>query len=406
MKSWIGFARFASIVTLAIAAVPSFAQTNNLDLICQLAPGVKPQELADAYGIQLLEKTPGAPFARFDVSAEVEGALETCFQNDERVVWFELNDDVTNPEFGTSSKGVVIPAIGDPDALYAQNMNLLDQIHWTPTLASLASRRVKVAVLDTGLSPYATSLWGNVYSTNNCVNPGSPAHDLPDSNYPLTDPRNEGLGHGTMVTGLIVQLAPNADLIVEKVADSSGGAKVWDVIRGVADAVNQHAELCNVSLGTQEQLYGFKQVMAWATAHGMLVIAPAGNDGLPEACSPADLRKVICVTGLLPDNTKAPFSNWDTHAVCAAPATGVKSVWWTGEIGIWSGTSFSAPLVTAGLALTFGEMSDGWNLKTTRTKLEQSGSNLDDLNPDYSRHLGSGLNIQALMQSAVDNQHP
>ncbi len=406
MKSWLGFARAVSIVILAIAATCSFAQTNNnSDLICQVAPGASPEALAAAYGIQLVEKTPNAPFARFSVPADLVDDLETCFGVDQRVVWYELNDDVANPEFGTNSKGVVIPAISDPTAIYALNTNLLAQINWTPSLPQYATRRVRVAVLDTGLSPLATSLWSNVVATKNCVVPGSPAYDLPNLSASTSDVLNAGLGHGTMVTGLIVQLAPNADLIIEKVADSSGGAKVWNVIRGLADAVNRHAELCNVSLGTQQQLYGFRQVMSWASSNGAIVIAPSGNDGLPNACSPADLPKVICVGGLLPDDTKAPFSNWDPRVVSAAPATGVKSTWWTGQVGVWSGTSFSAPLVTGGLALTFGEISSGWSVHKTRTQLADSGTNIDGLNPDYAGQVGTCLNIQALMQS-TGTYHP
>jgi len=398
MKSWFGIARLLSLVIFLNVAGFAAAQSNS-DLICQVAAGVRPAALADSYGIRLVERTPGAPFARFSVPSDFEPQLEALMSYDPRVVWYELTDDVANPEFGTRSKGVVIPAISDPDALYAQNLGLLDQINWSPTLASQATRRVRVAVLDTGLSPYATTLWSNVVATHNCVDLDQPAYDLPNAAFPLGATENVGLGHGTMVTGLIAQLAPNADLIIERVADSSGQAKVWNVIRGLADAVNRNAELCNVSLGTQEELYGFKQVMSWTNSQGAIVVAPAGNDGLPTSCSPASLPKVICVTGLLPDDEKAPFSNWDSRAVSSAPATGVKSVWWTGEIGIWSGTSFSAPLVTGALALTYGEMTLGWNVRTAKSHLESTGRKLDLLNPDYAGKLGPALDVRALMQS-------
>ncbi len=389
--------KFVALILISLGC--GYASATNL--ILQLAPGIQAADVAASYGINLLDTTANAPFAFYDVSDDQADAIEQRMGTDPRVVWYDLDEDVSSPELDPESKGTVIPAVADHGALYKQNADLLKQIHWIgPIRGTMTLGQVRVAVLDTGMSPFAKGIWNRTIASANFIEPGRPAYDLPAGL--TTDPHaNDGLGHGSMVTGLIDLVAPNAAFVIVRVADTAGNATAWTIIKGLAFAVNNHAQLCNISLGAFVESRCLDRVTQWATERGMLIVAPSGNLGIAQAMEPASLGSVLCVTGVLPDDEKAPFSDWDEAAVAAAPATGVKSIYWNGKIAIWSGTSFAAPLVTGGLALALG---NGMALDTAgaRILLLNSGDSIDKLNPLYHEQMGSRLNCHNLMAGIMN----
>lgn len=391
--------RFFALTVLAILS--AFATAD--DLIVQLAPGATAQAVATSYGITLVDTTANAPFAFYFVNPAATDGIENAMKTDPRIVWFDLDEDVSSPEVPVESKGTVIPAVADRSALYNLNAGLLSQIHWTPGLV-LANpvKPVCVAVLDTGLSSYATNIWARTKARANFIDNSPGAYDFPKffSSSRLYDPHaNDGLGHGSMVVGLIDQIAPNVNFVIARVADSAGNATAWSIVKGLAFAVNNGAQLCNVSLGTTVESVALEGAATWASQQGLIIVAPSGNLGLGTALNPASFPDVVCVTGVLPNDVKAPFSDWDENAVSAAPATGVKSIYWNGKVAIWSGTSFSAPLVTGALALA---LSRGMVLDSTtaRAFMHQNGDPIDALNPLYSELLGTRLNCTTVAAAA------
>ena len=373
------------------------------DLIIQMAPGVSAQGIATSYGITLVDVTNNAPFAFYFVNDEASDGIEKAMKTDPRIVWFDLDEDVQSPEVPVESKGTVIPAVADRGALYSLNANLLNQIHWSPSLI-LANpvKPVCVAVLDTGLSAFATNIWARTIARANFIDTVPNAYDYPKffSNAQHSDPHaNDGLGHGSMVVGLIDQIDPNVNFVIARVADSAGNATAWSIVKGLAFAVNNGAQLCNVSLGTTTESIALQGSVSWASQQGLIIVAPAGNLGIGTAINPASFPEVVCVTGVLPTDVKAPFSDWDENAVSAAPATGVKSLYWNGKVAIWSGTSFSAPLVTGALALA---LSRGMVLDSTsaRALMLSSGDSIDNLNPLYHEAMGTRLNCANVAAAA------
>lgn len=314
----------------------------------------------------------------------------------------EIEESVGLAESGTTSRGGSIPVLGSPDHLDAENRNLLAQIHWDVSMRKLQLSPVTVAVIDTGVSPFATSLWSRTIRYRNQVPPvkGGPKipYDLPSVRYPINSYPNREVGHGTMVGGLIAELAPNARFIFERVADGTGAATSWSVIRGLADAVTSHAQIINISLGSKTEIVAFEQAFAWATSQGVLIVAPAGNDGTAQLVEPANLDLVVSVTGVDSTDRKAMFSNWGTSAYASAPATGIRSVNWDGKMAIWSGTSFSAPLVAGELCLGLGR---GMPIFTTNVDefLKSGGDSIDALNPAYAGLLGNRIDVARFLQT-------
>lgn len=382
------------LLFLAIAwSVSAAAQTR---IIARLEPGADPVAVATDFQIALLDVTDPAPFALFRAPAGMDvAALQAAMTLDARVVWAEDDDPFATPEHAGGSLASTIGAVGDPSTLYALNANMLAQIHWDPVAANAPGRRVRVAILDTGLSPLVGRLWTKVVASLNAVETGSPAFDIPSN----TDTNGNGIpdeavGHGTMVAGLVEQVCPRVEFVVVRVANSDGFGRTWTVIKGIAFAIVNGAELLNISLGG-ENIPAMSDVLDWVEEHRALVVAAVGNNGADTILSPAEVRKAVSVAGLLPDDKKAPFSNWGNHVRVSAPATGLAGPWWRSGAVAWSGTSFATPLVTGALANVIRRY--GPKLPDVlRRALESSGDSLDEANPQYRNELGVKLNVARL----------
>jgi thermitase len=199
-----------------------------------------------------------------------------------------------------------------------------------------------------------------------------------------------------MVAGIVDQIAPKTKLLIAKVADSDGNATSWSITEGLAFAVTHGAEVANVSLGSPTQISALSDVMDWCEASHLLVVSPIGNSNLRQAFFPARISKVVCVAGLNPDNTKAAFSNWEGSTRSSAPATGIVSQWWNGQMGVWSGTSFASPMVAAALADCLRRTSSSVSLNTMRDAIEDSGKDIDAVNNSYRGELGTLLDHRRL----------
>lgn len=374
-------------------------------LICQLSPGVDPAFVAARYQIILKDRTDGAPFALFEASnIDVAHAVQQAMLSDIDVVWAEDDQGMTTPETEKAKtvpqKGSTLPAVGDRIALYAANKNMLIQINWNQATANLPGRNVRIAILDTGLSPYQPYLWEKVDASMNAIDANLPAYDLPKFvNQSRNGPNDQLTGHGTMVAGIIDQISPKSRFVIARVANSDGLASAWTVVKGLAFAVVQGAEVANVSLGSLNRIPAMTDVMEWCETNNLLVVAAIGNNGLEAACYPATVKKVVCTGGLNPNNTKAGFSNWERECDVSAPATGIISQNWNGTLGNWSGTSFSTPMAAA-TAIEALRLTRPLAPSVLRNLFDTSGRDLDALNPDYQRKLGKLLDFSAYIAAA------
>lgn len=153
----------------------------------------------------------------------------------------------------------------------------LEQIGAPAVWASGDGTGVRVAVLDTGIDATHPDLAGKVVASRDFTGKGNVL---------------DGHGHGTHVAGTAVGtgggneglrkgVAPGASLLVGKVLnDSGGGATSW-VIGGMEWAVEQGADVVNMSLGaaptdgTDPQ----SQAVNRLTEQGTLFVISAGNRG-------------------------------------------------------------------------------------------------------------------------------
>lgn len=397
MKQVTRWIAFASVLISSAA----FSQTR---LISRLATGVDPAAIAAKYQLTLVDKTGNAPFAYFGAATSSQGqAARQKMALDTQIKWTEDDATISTLE-NSSQKGGTIPAVGDRNAEYTKNTNVLKQISWSKTLAFSSGRNVVVAILDTGLSSKQTYLWNKTYFAANFVESSStPCYDMPRSQDTNKNGiYDEAVGHGTMVAAVLDQVAPLSRFAIARVADSDGRSTAWRIIKGLAFAVNAKAEVANISLGSVSQIVAISDVMDWCEEKNLVVVAAIGNNNVEGAMYPSRISKVICVAGLKPDNVKAPFSNWDGTADVAAPATGIVGQWYDGQMGIWSGTSFAAPMVSGAIADCLRRTSTV-SSRAWRDYFRSSGSSINNVNPNYKDRLGTLLNIASLNSKVVSS---
>lgn len=196
---------------------------------------------------------------------------------------------------------------------------------------------VLVAVLDSGIEPHP-------YFDEVTIN-----------SLDLTDRGISGSGseHGTGVASIIVGkegIAPAADLLVIRVLDDQGVGSSFDLAAGIVQAVDQGAQLINLSLGLYQDTQALREAVVYAQAQGVVLVAAAGNDGYSRLPYPAAYDQVLSVTAIDGRYRQAVFPNRSAAIDFAAPGVGVLAAGDDGSTQFFSGTSAATPFVTGTLA--------------------------------------------------------
>lgn len=210
-----------------------------------------------------------------------------------------------------------------------------------------------VAILDTGIDKDHEDLAGAIVAEVNFAE------------SPMLDDIN---GHGTHIAGIIAAtnnngkgiagLAPGVCLMNVKVADDIGRCQAADLARGIFWAVENGADVINISLELAEPSGDVARAIEYAWSRGALVIAAAGNNGSNIAVYPAGYENTIAVAALTMDDELAPLSNYGEWVDVAAPGMNIYSLLPANNYGYKTGTSFAAAHVSGVAAVLFSIASD------------------------------------------------
>ncbi|MBT2686002.1 cell wall-binding repeat-containing protein [Bacillus sp. ISL-37] len=210
-----------------------------------------------------------------------------------------------------------------------------------------------VAVLDSGIDSSSADLKNMIYKPFNTMD--------------NTTNVNDELGHGTHVAGIvgaqtnnstgIASLSKGAKIMPVKVGSKNGISSI-DIAEGIYYAVNQGANIINLSIGGRYSVY-VEDAVDYAYEKGVLVIAAAGNSSLPFQQYPAAYNSVIGVAAVdAYTDSLADFSNYGDWVSIAAPGVDIFSTYpsvldKTNPAGYeyMDGTSMASPMVASLAAL-------------------------------------------------------
>jgi len=288
---------------------------------------------------------------------------------------------------------------------------------------------VTIAVLDTGVQPdhpeYADRLVGGFDFVDIIDNSIEFFADRLNADPDPTDP---GVGHGSHVTGIVVAkgrrmlegVAPGCRVLPVRVlgalrqGDRLVGAGLVDNINaGIRYAVEQGADVINMSLGIRHEGGGLPHVdvIRTALAEGVSVVAAAGNDGTSTLYYPGALPGVIAVGAIDQDGEVAHYSTWGDQVDLVAPGTEIYSSWLDGGYGFATGTSQATPFVAGALALCQSLAQASGARLSPQQLAEILSATCDRAGPRFKeRRAGLGrLNLPdalALTQFRLDNPRP
>ncbi|WP_058765808.1 MULTISPECIES: S8 family serine peptidase [Exiguobacterium] len=250
---------------------------------------------------------------------------------------------------------------------------------------------IVVAILDDGIDLRHEDFKGKI------VNPYDIVYDSP---YTLTPGE-----HGTHVAGIVasqmdndyggVGVAPNAfimpiDVFVGDAAYTS------DTIKAIYRAVDQGANVINMSLGSYNYSYAYQQAINYAYEKNVVVVAAAGNDATSATHYPSSYNHVISVGSTTSYDTLSYFSNYGWDIDITAPGSSIFSTMPYNKYAYMSGTSMASPVVAGVVAL----------LKSSEPNLsvdaitERLTSTADDLgNAGWDYYYGHGrVNAKAALR--------
>jgi thermitase len=249
----------------------------------------------------------------------------------------------------------------DPKRAQQWNLDLIeaDAAHSVSTGAGAV-----VAVVDSGVQADHPDLAGRVGQGYDFVQKDSTPQD--------------GNGHGTHVSGIIAastgngigveSVAPGATVMPIRVLADDGSGDTDTVAAGVDYARTHGADVINLSLGSEVPLVGasggdaFDAAVHRALAAGIVVVAAAGNNGVPICEQPAAKDGLLCVGAVDKREQRSFFSSFGSGLGLVAPGgSGASSAGMAGEDVLstykgstyqeLAGTSQAAPHVSGVAAL-------------------------------------------------------
>ncbi|MDX9911908.1 MAG: S8 family serine peptidase [Phycisphaerales bacterium] len=255
------------------------------------------------------------------------------------------NDPLFSQQYGMHNVGQEINGV--PGAVDA-DVNAPEA--WAELPSDLAP--ITVAILDAGMSLMHTEFAGRILPGHNTTINGSP-----------NDASDYMNGHGTHCAGILAASGNDASgvsgiawtpsILPVKVATPVGSTSGTWLGNGIIWAVDHGARVLSISLGLTSGDAFLESAIAYADAHGCLIVASAGNENAGPVLYPAKYPSVMAIGGTNNRDLVAGFSSVGPEIDVVAPGWLILSTadyfWDPNTYESRSGTSMAAPLV-AGIA--------------------------------------------------------
>jgi len=140
---------------------------------------------------------------------------------------------------------------------------------------------------------------------------------------------DDDCGHGTHMCGSIAQTTNNSlgvagvafasTILAVKVMDSAGDVSVADEVDGIYYAVNNGANIINLSLGGPGVITTEQDAVIYAYGQGVTLFGSSGNIGSSVPEYPASYAECISAGAVQYDSTRPAYSNYGTELDLVTP---------------------------------------------------------------------------------------
>jgi len=377
-------------------------------VIVKLDPivGATVQKINATYGSTTLEIFPGTTNVYLLRLPAGSGVTETVKQmaNDPRLLYAEPNFFSQSPEGGARHRAWGASDVAPTSDEYATQALGLESAHRISQ-----GENTKVAVLDTGAQLDHPALVDNFEDAGryDFVEGDKNPSDRPVGKDTDCDGvKDEMVGHGTHVAGIVDITAPEAKIMPLRVLDTEGYGNVFTIAKAVYFAQHNGADVINLSLGSPSRSRLLQEVIQDATANGVLVAAAAGNSNSLVAEYPAAGNGVVAsadglvaVTSVNMYDQKSDFANYGKWVDIAAPGESIRSAFPVSKYAYWSGTSMATPFVSGQAALIHA-VYDKFDPSGVEKRIRCSARSLLTTDPIYAAMMGAGrANVAASLSA-------
>lgn len=329
---------------------------------------------------------------------------------------------------------------------YLENLNV--KAAWSLTTGS---RDVIVAVIDTGVDldhpDLRDNIWVNqfeaidgidndkngyiddIYGWNFLDNNNNPQPDI-ESDY-----KYEAVSHGTFVAGVIAGvhdnnrdikgITSNVKIMSLVALDSNGYGDEEAVIKALDYAIENGAQVINLSFVSYDYLPSLKKRIIQAEQRGIIIVSAVGNNSLGgdnlekkkvyPVCYDLEFGRDIIVGVGSTDrlNELSYFSNYGASCLdILAPGEDLVGLVYQTDLNPdfkpfnatdFKGTSFATPMVSGTVAL-MKSINKNLTVAAVNRILKATATNIDAQNPKYIGALGAGLlNTEAAVKKTYED---
>ncbi|KUM67714.1 type VII secretion-associated serine protease mycosin [Streptomyces curacoi] len=238
---------------------------------------------------------------------------------------------------------------------------VIDVINFKKVWAESQGEGVTVAVVDTGVDGSHPDLTGQVLKGMDVTGSGDAQNDTNGHGTGMAS-LIAGHGHGTNNSEGVIGLAPKAKILPIKASSTGDDYRDDQWAEGVRYAVDQGADVINLSFGGSSTSPDPEatEAIKYALQHNVVVVSGTGNDGTAGLEYPAKLPGVVAV-GAVDESLKVwKNSNFGPGVTLTAPGVNIARADTSEASGYaeGSGVSDATAYVSAAAALVRAKYPD------------------------------------------------
>ncbi len=338
-------------------------------------------------------------------------ALANRIQTNEfplRVLYAEPNFRAGSPEGSARHRGFPggTPALASGSSQY-RSQYAVDNLNLPEAHGLNRGAGSVVAVIDTGVQLNHGELAGRLTTARYDFVEGDRAPwDVGNARDDDGDGvKDEMVGHGTHVAGVVALAAPGARIMPVRALDSEGRGTTFGIARAIRYSVSAGADVVNLSLGSSaesdllEDLIGDDDDDSTGKT---VFVAAAGNDANAVLQYPAGEDGAIAVSSVDGGKKKSGFANYGPWVTVAAPGSDIHSPFPNGRYATWSGTSMATPFV-AGQAALIKSLKPSAPAGCVTEIIATTAEPLATSDPTYGTRLGGHADLGASTAYARSN---